>query len=181
MRLISVALVITCLYACSSSKQANIQNQEAHSARLDSLSKFFNASSHNLYKIDTQFCDTGKYDSMTDMDLMTKNIPFRDDEQKKYEVIQYLKRLTKDLRNKEGAVSISNIKKILGEPTNSYLTRYTENIKVYEYKLDSGFECPNCTVGFHRIFESCDYLKFKENKELKIFDLSFEIYYSGLK
>ena len=182
MRLVYVIIIVTFgLYACTPSKQATKQYQGTYTERIDSLVLFFKASNHRLYKIETQHCDLGKYDSMSEIDLMRKNVPFKKDEQSKYVVIQYLNRLTKELRSKQSVFTISHIKKLLGEPTNRYQASYEENTRIYEYKLDSGFECPNCNVAVHRIFESCDYLKFKENTDKRIIDLSFEIYYSGLK
>jgi hypothetical protein len=174
-------LIILFQFSCFSIRESGKSTylQSAESEELDSLSNYLIPTHYNLYSIDFEKFDISIFEGKSEMELALNGIPFKAEEQRKYLFSQFLKRVNKAISHVPN-YSEERIIELFGRPTINY-PRYLGDgeLIVLEYKLNSGFKCPDCNVSFHRIFENCDYIRF-QFKNGKLVQMNFDIYYSGL-
>lgn len=176
-----ILLILLFQYSCFSIKESGESTylQSVDNQELDSLLTFLLPTHYNLYSIDFEKFDISKFEGKSEMELILNDVPFKADEQRKYLFSQFLKRVNTAISHVP-EYSEERIIDLLGKPTLNY-PRYSETgeIIVLEYKLNSGFKCPDCNVPFHSIFENCDYIRF-QFRNGKLEAVNFDIYYSGL-
>ena len=141
---------------------------------LDSLSDFIHSIEYGLYSVDLSKFSIDEFKGLSDMELSVNEIPFKENEQRVYQFIRFLRRLKLN-KSCYSRFSKENMKRLVGKPTN-----VSKKGNRYEYLLNTGFECPNCNVPIERLFESCDYIRFYFEDEALV-EITFELYYTGLK
>lgn len=176
-KIIFLLTIFGICFSCSIKRSVDIVKPNMNDVclvNLDSLSNYIHSMKFGLYSVDLSKFSIDEFKDLSDMELSLNEIPFKENEQRVYQFIRFLRRL-KVNKSCYSRFSRENIKRLVGEPTSVSKTGNR-----YDYLLNTGFECPNCNVPIERLFESCDYIRFYFEDEALV-EIAFELYYTGLK
>jgi hypothetical protein len=176
-KVIFLLVILSLFFSCSINKKIDKIKPSINNeclGKLDSLSNIIKPIRYELYSVDLTKFSIAEFKGLNELELAINEIPFKEDEQR---IFQFKKLLYTLTENKNCYIQFSKetLRSLLGQPTN-----ISKDENIYEYLFYSGFNCPDCSVPIHRIFESCDYSRFYFNND-NLVNITFELYYTGLK